>query len=300
MKLRLGTRGSRLALAQSNGIKSRLEALGHEVVLQVIQTQGDLHRDVAFENLGAAGIFVRSLEQALVRGEVDLAVHSYKDLPSDSPSELTVAAVPERRDPADLLLVRADAVDRSAPGPLPLFRGARVGTAAARRRALLLDMRPDLEVGTLRGNVPTRLRKLQDGEHDAIVLAAAGIDRLAQDLDGERSGLLELRLDPERFVPAPSQGALALQVRRDDPAASAVAVLNDADVYRCVQAERLLLERMDAGCHVAFGAWCRSTEEGLRMNAIFGGREMQRGLRRASGLGCDPERLAREVWEQLK
>ena len=120
MKLRLGTRGSKLALTQSNWVKSQLEAHGHEVTLEIIQTQGDLHRDVAFENLGAAGVFVRSLEQALLRGEVDLAVHSYKDLPSDSPEGLVVAAIPERRDPADVLLVRQDALDESADGPLPL------------------------------------------------------------------------------------------------------------------------------------------------------------------------------------
>lgn len=302
--LRLGTRGSKLALTQSNWVKSQLEAEGHEVVVQIIQTQGDLNRDVAFENLGAAGVFVRSLEQALLRGEVDLAVHSYKDLPSDSPEGLVVAAIPERRDPADVLLVRADAVDEGEEGPLPLRKGARVGTAAARRRALLLDVRPDLQVGMLRGNVPTRIRKLQDGEHDAIVLAAAGLDRLAHELVDERGGLVELRLDTELFVPAPSQGALALQVRRDDPAEAAVGALDDVAVRRCVQAERRLLEKMNAGCHVPFGAWCRpvdgSESAGLRMDAVFGKPSEARGLRRASGEGNDPDELAAELWEALR
>lgn len=307
ISIRLGTRGSKLALTQSNGVKSRLEALGHEVTLQIIETQGDLHRDVAFENLGAAGVFVRSLEQALLRGEVDLAVHSYKDLPSDSPEGLVVAAIPERRDPADVLLVRADAVDDAADGPLPLRRGARVGTAAARRRALLRHVRPDLEVGMLRGNVPTRIRKLRDGEHHAIVLAAAGLDRLSHELVDARDGLRELRLDTELFVPAPSQGALALQVRRDDPAEAAVAALDDAAVRRCVQAERNLLERMDAGCHVPFGAWCRPADEAashggglLHMDAIFGDPADPEGLRRASGEGTDPEELARRLAEELR
>lgn len=303
MKIVLGTRGSKLALTQSNWVKSCLESHGHEVTLQIIQTQGDLHRDVAFENLGAAGVFVRSLEQALLRGEVDLAVHSYKDLPSDSPAGLVVAAIPERRDPADVLLVHQDALDEGAEGPLPLRSGARVGTAAARRRALLLDVRPDLQVGMLRGNVPTRIRKLRDGKHDAIVLAAAGLDRLAHELSDVRSGLVELRLDTELFVPAPSQGALALQVRRDDPAEAAVGALDDAEVRRCVRAERSLLEKMDAGCHVPFGAWCRpdgsDTNSCLRLDAIFGDPGDERGLRRASATGDDAEVLAQELRARL-
>lgn len=299
----LGTRGSQLALTQSNWVKSGLEALGHTVELRIIQTQGDLDRDSAFENLGAAGVFVRSLEQALLRGEVDLAVHSYKDLPSESPPDLMVAAVPERRDPADVLLSRAEVLDESAAGLLPLREGARVGTAAARRKALLRELRPDLRLGILRGNVPTRIRKLLDGEHDAIVLAAAGLDRLAGETADLRRELAEIRLDPEVFVPAPSQGALALQVRRGDPAEAAVGDLDDADVRRSVHAERRLLELMQGGCHVPFGAWCRpAAEDGvLRMDAIFGDPDDPSApLRRARGRSADAESLAGELSERLR
>jgi hydroxymethylbilane synthase len=256
--LRLGTRGSELARTQSGTVAAALERLGLAVELVVIKTAGDRDATGAFASIGPQGVFVREIEQALVERRIELAVHSFKDLPTKSPAELTVAAVPERVDPADLLLVRREALDDAEGGWLPLKRGARVGTASARRRAWLKHFRPDVAVEPLRGNVPTRLRRLEEGAFDAIVLAAAGIARLeAGPRLGARSGVAVLRLDPERFVPAPAQGALAVQCRRDDERVlAALAELDDAPSRAAVTAEREALARAEAGCDVAFGAYC--------------------------------------------
>lgn len=299
MKLRIGTRGSALALAQAGDVAARLrQRAGVDAVeLLPIQTAGDSDRTSPFARVGAAGIFVRAIERALAEGEVDLAVHSYKDLPSESPEGLVVAAVPEREDPRDRLLVRAEA---NAPerGLLPLQSGARVGTASARRAALIHSLRPDLEVEHLRGNVPTRVERLRAGDFDAILLAGAGIDRLT------RAGQLALGgeiaahdLDPERFVPAPSQGAIACQVRAGDEATrEAVASLDDAAAHRPVRAERALLARVQAGCDVPFGAWCRADGDALTLFAFFEG---DRGPRTARATGAEPDGLADEVFARL-
>ena len=306
MKLRLGTRGSRLALCQSGSIADLLRAAGHEVELVEISTRGDRQRELAFEQIGAPGVFVRELERQLVDGAVDLVVHSYKDLPTDSPPELTVAAIPGREDAADRLLVRPGMIDRDSRDVLPLPAGARIGSASARRRALVLDLRPDLEVVHLRGNVPTRIDKLRSGGYDAILLAAAGLDRLSAELDLD--GLVDLRLDPAVFVPAPSQGALAVQVRRaetpdpkndrDRDIHRAVAALDDLDVRRVVGAERHLQARLEGGCSIAFGAWCRTDQDGrLHMEAAFA---VDGPLLRASGTGHDPAELADRLVPTLR
>lgn len=312
MKIRLGTRGSQLARAQSGMVGRRLQDAGHDVETIVVETTGDRDRDSAFSALGAPGVFVREIERALQEERIDLAVHSYKDLPSDSPEGLVIAAVPERRDPADVLVVRPDVVDRETEGILPLPRGARVGTGAARRQAILHDLRPDLEVGLLRGNVPTRLQKLRDGEHDAILLAAAGLERL-DDVTAEiRRELVEVRLDTAIFVPAPSQGALALQVREDDlDARRAVGELDDGVAHHSVRAERRLLKLVEGGCHIPFGAWCRADGDDdpalpsdpgaemplLRMTGVFG---VDGTLRRAEHANRDPMALADALAAELK
>ena len=222
-KLKLGTRGSDLARTQSETIAAALRRAGYDVELTIIKTSGDQNQTALFGSIGPQGVFVREIEQALVERRIELAVHSFKDLPTSSPAELVVAAVPARIDPADLLLVRRSAL---ADGDdwMPVAQGARVGTASARRRVWLRHFRPDLEIEPLRGNVPTRVRKLAEGAFDAILLAAAGVERLQA--EQRLAGLDDIevrRLDPRRFVPAPAQGALALQCRRDD--ASVLAAL---------------------------------------------------------------------------
>ena len=303
MKLTIGTRGSDLAMAQARDIARRLGADGHEATIEVVKTSGDRDKTSAFAAIGAPGVFVRELENALREGRVDVAVHCYKDLPSVGPDDLAVVAMLDRADQADALFVREDTLDESG-GFLPLARDARVGSASARRVALVKAERPDITCGLLRGNVPTRLAKLVAGEHDAILLATAGLRRLeAAAARGENdfalpAGLVELRLDPERFVPAPSQGALALQVRADDAGArEACAALDDADEHAQVLAERELLALVEAGCQVPFGAWCRRTDVG-RLE-LFAALEQDGAMRRAVARGEDPRDLARAAFAEL-
>ncbi len=299
MKIRLGTRGSRLALVQSGWVAERLRDLGHEVEMITIRTQGDQQQDRAFSQIGQPGVFVREIERALQDERIDLAVHSYKDLPSQGPEDLTIAAVPERLDVADRLLIRESAytTETDPSGLLPLRESARVGTASARRTALLAHFRPDLHTELLRGNLPRRVERLRDGDFDAILLAAAGLDRLERDGGLDMTGIRQLRLDPWRFVPAPSQGALALQTRAHDPAEQAAAELDDAVGHRAVRAERAVLSRVEGGCHVAFGAWCRHAEAELEVVAVLGG---DKAMARAEARGRDPEALGDELVVQLK
>ena len=302
MKLRIGTRGSALALAQANDVAARLATAGHKAEIVVISTEGDRVTDRSFIEVGAFGVFVREIESALLSREVDVAVHSYKDLPSRGPEGLMIGAVPERVDAADVLLVRRDAV--VAPrGGLPLADGARVGTSATRRRALLLDARPDLRIDLLRGNVPTRVRSLAEGRFDAIVLAAAGLSRLARVNGPDRLTLPEditvVRLDPLVFVPAPSQGAIAMQVRTDDRLVrSAVAVMDDAVCRRTLRAERQALALAEGGCTLPFGAWCTAHTMGaLTLTAALG---LDDGtVARSSATGDDPDAVASEAWQAL-
>lgn len=302
MRIRIGTRGSQLARAQSGNVGRALEELGHEIEFVIIKTEGDVQDKRPFEEIGAPGVFVRQIEQALLEERVDVAVHSYKDLPSMGPEELVVAAVPAREDPRDLLLVRVEA--RTAEQTLPVVPKARVGTASARRSALLTDARSDIEIELLRGNVPTRLRRLREGDFDAIVLAAAGLARL--DAERKRSGeepldyvgIEKTALDPAIFVPAPTQGAVAVQVRADDrPVRETVARLDDPATRRCTEVERRLLARVEGGCNVAFGAWCREVNgTELRLDAVL---EVNGGLVRAGESGNDPRALADGVYDRL-
>ncbi|HEY8518705.1 MAG TPA: hydroxymethylbilane synthase [Gammaproteobacteria bacterium] len=299
MKLRIGTRGSALARTQASYVAERLRAAGLDSELVIIKTSGDRSDAPSFGSIGPQGVFVREIEQALIDGAVDLAVHSFKDLPTRSPAELVIAAVPPREDAADVLLARPAAFADDAGGLLPLREGARVGTSSARRQVWLRHLRPDLVVEPLRGNVPTRIRRLADGDFDAVVLAAAGIDRLtgAGALDGALDGLVVRRLDPERFVPAPAQGALAVQCRRGaERVRAALAALDDAESRTRVEAERAALARAEGGCDVAFGAHCVRNGTGFRLSAMLerGGR-----VRAAAADGATPAELAARVWARL-
>jgi hydroxymethylbilane synthase len=302
MILRIGTRGSALARAQASDVARRLESAGHSTELVIITTLGDQASDRAFTDVGAFGIFVREIEAALMAGHVDLAVHSYKDLPSQGPEELVIAAVPERLDAADVLLVREDVLESSG-GALPLRAGARVGTSAARRTAWLRALQPDLVIDLLRGNVPTRVRALVDGRFDAIVLAAAGLARLERATGDDRltlpTGIARVRLDPERFVPAPSQGAIALQVRRAATAVHlAVAGINDPSTASALQAERAALRLAEGGCTLPFGAWCREDpDSGLTLLAALGCDDGT--MVRAQAGNGEPDALAASVWADL-
>jgi len=318
--IRIGSRGSALALSQTNDVAESLRALGHDPEVIVISTAGD--RDVSdrFSDIGAPGVFVREIEAALLDGEIDAAVHSYKDLPSQSPEGLVVAAVPERLDPADRLIIRPEAFTDADPGlefadgakgnsqedgaaaiSLPLVEGAAVGTSSERRRAWLRAVRPDLDLLPIRGNVPTRVNKLREGPFDAIVLASAGMERLER-ASGETGldlgGLINIRLDPEAFVPAPSQGAIAVQCREADPVEAALAVLHDVAAAQPVRVERQLLRLVDGGCSLPFGAWCRVLEDGdLELVAAL---ETDNEVLRVGQRGSDADLLAEEIWRRLQ
>ena len=260
MNLRLGTRGSHLARTQATGVADWLAELGHDAELSIISTAGDRSTATSFGSIGPQGVFVREIEHALLDGEVDIAIHSYKDLPTQSPDDLTIGAVPERLDPADVLVITRAAATNSAKA-LPIAVGARVGTASARRQAWIRHLRPDIRIVPIRGNVPTRINRLRTGL-DGVVLAAAGIQRLRRSpLDGVADPVTDEfvvhRLAPQDFVPAPAQGALAIQCRRaDEGLCKLLKSLDHAATRQAVAAERNLLARVEGGCDLAFGAWC--------------------------------------------
>ena len=250
-KIRIGTRGSDLALWQAHFVRRQLEEIGCEVSIQIIVTQGDRIQDLSFDKLEGKGFFTKETEQALLNGEVDLAVHSHKDLETTQPSGLHIAAVSYREDASELLLMRREAFDASQAWNLKA--NAVIGTSSARRKAQIIAQRPDLAIKELRGNVPTRIDKLRQGQYDAILLARAGVLRLELDL----SDLETIVLDPTSFIPAPAQGVLGLQTRVDDVVTTEILQkLHHSDVATRIGLERSVLRQMDGGCQLPLGVYC--------------------------------------------
>lgn len=245
--LRIGTRGSLLAKWQAESVRKQLfAATGAEAEIIIIKTAGDKMQQAPLTQIGGKGIFIKELEEALLDESIDLAVHSVKDIPTETPSRLSFPAVCRRDDIRDCLI--------SATGSTldNLRRGARVGTSSLRRQAQLLHLRPDLDIRELRGNVDTRLRKVEGGEYDAIVLAKAGLDRLGW---GQR---ISETFSPEVFMPAVGQGAIAVETRLgDNQAAELVEKLDDAETRSAIIAERAMLKALQGGCQVPIGAWAR-------------------------------------------
>jgi hydroxymethylbilane synthase len=301
MKIKIGTRGSHLARTQSTTVANALAAQGHETELVIIRTAGDVSQAASFGSIGPQGVFVREIEQALIDGRIDVAVHSCKDLPTSSHEDLVIAAIPLRHDAADMLIANRR-VSHHDGGSIPLTAGAVVGTSSARRQSWIKHLRPDLEFKPLRGNVPTRIGRLEEG-YDAILLAAAGLERLATKLLGDDGPEIELgaydvtRLDPRVFVPAPAQGALALQCRADaNEVVTALAALDDPTSRACVMAERDVLERVEGGCDLAFGAYCRPIESGCEFVAML---ERDGQLLRDIQHDDNPAALAASIWETI-
>jgi hydroxymethylbilane synthase len=276
LPLRLGTRGSALALAQARWVAERLAG---EAELVTITTSGDRG------SKDDKSRFVKEIEEALLAGEIDLAVHSAKDVPGDLPAGLSIVGVPERADPYDALC-GAESLDE-------LAAGAVVGTASVRRRAQLLALRPDLEVRDLRGNVDTRLRRLADGDYDAIVLARAGLQRLGRAGDGSPLPAL---------VPAPGQGCLALEARADDErAAAAAAELTDRDALVALTAERALVTALGATCNTPIGAFAGGRDGALALSAFVGLPDGSHWIRdELDGDPGEPSALGRAVAERLE
>lgn len=255
-KITIGSRGSDLALWQANHVKRQLENLGHTVEIKVIITQGDAIQHLSFDKLEGKGFFTKEIESALLDKSIDLAVHSHKDLETNPPAGLIIAAVSEREDPSDLLLIAKSKVDTTQPWNLAL--DASIGTSSARRKSQILRFRNDLNISDLRGNVPTRIQKLRDGNYDAIVLAKAGVDRLQLDL----SEFFVEVLNPTEFVPAPAQGVLGLQIREDDTSmAEIMQHLNHTDVAKRIGIERKVLNLLDGGCQLPLGVYCPNEKQ---------------------------------------
>ena len=288
--IRIGSRGSQLALWQSNHIADALRAAGHDVSLEIIHTTGDRLQNVTFAQVGSKGMFTKEIEEALVADQIDLAVHSLKDLPTELAEPFAIAAIPARVDPRDALVSEKFASFAELP------QGAKVGTSSLRRQAQLRAQRSDLEYVEFRGNVDTRLRKLAEGQVQAVVLAAAGLERL-----GKTEWIRE-RFDAEIVCPAAGQGALAIECRCDDAAThSAVRFLDDADTHFAVTAERSALNALGGGCQVPIGVYCvRMGVEFLLRGAVA--QPDGRLLLRAETRGTDAvemgSRLAQHLLEQ--
>ena len=261
MNLRIGSRGSQLALWQANHVAALLRERGHTVEIEIIKTTGDRLQEVTFAQVGSKGMFTKEIEETLAEGRVHLAVHSLKDLPTELPAPFTLAATPPRVDPRDVLV----SVKYHSLHVLP--QGAVVGTSSQRRRAQLIALRPDIEAVEFRGNVDTRLGKLAAGKVDAILLAAAGLDRL-----GKTEWVRE-RLDPHQFCPAAGQGSLGIESRKDDAETiAAIAFLDDPATRYAVTAERAALAALGGGCQVPIGIHCRIApqDEAGEWQEIFG------------------------------
>ncbi len=290
-ELVIGTRGSKLALWQAEWVHARLRQLepGLAVSLKRIKTTGDKILDTPLATIGGKGLFVKEIEDALLRGEIDLAVHSMKDVPTHLPAGLEILSIPEREDPRDVLISRNGVTLKQ------LEAGSRIGTSSLRRQAQLLNVRPDLSIQILRGNLDTRLRKLEAGEYDGIILAAAGLRRL-----GWTDRVTEY-LSPEVCLPAIGQGALALEGRADDPfVRDAAARLEHRPTRIAVTAERALLERLEGGCQVPIAAYATIAGDRLTMSALVAGVNGRRLVRDSiQGPVTEAHKLGTRLAERL-
>ena len=285
--LRIGSRGSQLALWQANHVAALLREQGHGVSIEVIRTTGDKITDVALAKVGTKGMFTKEIEEALASKQIDLAVHSMKDVPTELAPEFDLAAIMKREDARDAFL----SVQHHRIETLP--QGARVGTSSLRRQCQLRALRPDLEIIPLRGNVDTRLKKLESGEYEAIILAAAGVHRLGLDQH------LRCQIPAETMCPAAGQGALAIEIRRADSSLrSLLSFLDHADTRAAITCERAVLGGLGGGCQVPIGAFAEKRCGTLHLTAIVGSPDGREVLRE-QGSGSDPEELGRRMAEAL-
>jgi hydroxymethylbilane synthase len=296
---RIGTRGSDLALWQAHTVEGLLSELGYKTVIEIIKTRGDLIDNIPLSELEGKNYFTKELEDAQLEGRVDLAVHSLKDLATDMVPGLVLTAMIGREDPRDALLVRPEVLDKArleAGETLPLKDGARIGTSAARRQAILRYLRPDLEIADLRGNVPTRVNRLRDGNYDAILLAQAGIKRLELDL----SDLFVKPLPENEFVPAPAQGMLGIQCRDEADWRAHLAKLDCPEAGRGVAAERELLKNLEGGCQLPFGINIKPVDGAWKLEAFLASMTEGPEPLRFTLEGSDLDALKAEAWGRLK
>jgi len=285
--LRIGSRGSQLALWQANHIADLLRQHGHQIEIEIIKTTGDKITDVALAKVGTKGMFTKEIEEALAEGRVDLAVHSLKDLPTEIEGGFEIAAITKRENPRDVFCsCRFGSIDE-------LPHGARVGTSSLRRQAQLKALRPDLKIHPLRGNVDTRLRKLESGDFDAVILAAAGLTRLG------KTDLVRQIIPADVVCPAAGQGALGIEIRAGDSAVrQELRFLDDAEARRATTCERALLSKLGGGCQVPIGAFAEIRAGRLHLEAIVADPDGSSVIRESRD-GTDPIQLGEEVGEVL-
>lgn len=285
--LRIGSRGSQLALWQAHHISDLLREQGHEVQLEIIKTTGDKILDVALAKVGTKGMFTKEIEEALEAGTVDLAVHSLKDLPTELAGPFEIAAITKRVDPRDAFLsVKYNSIEE-------LPQRAKVGTSSLRRQAQLMQVRPDLDIHPLRGNVDTRVRKLEEGEYDAIILAAAGLTRLG------KTQLVKQVIPAEVMCSAAGQGALGIEIRKGDTRMREIlAFLNDPDARAATTCERALLNQLGGGCQVPIGAFAEVKNGTIHLNAICAHPDGSTLLREVQ-TGTDPVELGERTGKLL-
>jgi hydroxymethylbilane synthase len=290
--LRIGSRGSDLALWQARHVASRLNAPSE---LVVIRTAGDQIQHLSLDKVEGKGFFTKEIETALMSGQIDLAVHSYKDLPIEEPAGLEIVAVPARGPVRDVVVTQ-DLAQRSV-RLWSLMEGCRVGTSSLRRKAQILSLRPDLAVVDLRGNVPTRIAKVTSGALDAVILAEAGLLRL--NINPQAHGIVMTPIDVSDVCPAPAQGALAIQTRSDDYwARSQVQPLDDPPTVRAVEVERKLLARFGGGCHLPLGAFCRVDGATIDLTALVAAPDGRERVK-AHATGASAARVVDEAYAEL-
>ncbi len=284
----IATRRSRLALWQTEFVAEKLRKLGFSIELVPVETEGDRNL-LPFEQISGQGFFTKAVQDSVLSRQADVAVHSLKDLPTQPHPHLTLAALPHRGEVGDLLLIHPDAYDPSAP-IIPLATGHTVGTSSSRRRSQLQTYRPDLRVEPLRGNVPTRVEKLRSGKYGAIVLAAAGVRRLQLDT----SPLIEFPLPIEKFVPAPGQGTIAVECRRDDTELiDILKKIHDPSIETAVRLERGLMRELEGGCQLPLGAHAKV--EGPSIAFLVWYRDRTFTVR-----GSEPKKVLEEAMERIK
>jgi len=292
MKIKIGTRGSKLALWQAEHVAGLID--NDQTEVKIIKTKGDKIKNVSFDKIEGKGFFTKEIEEALLKGKIDLAVHSLKDLPTEDHPDLKIAAILKRENPADLLIFNPKNSDST--GLLPIKEKSKIGTSSMRRFAQLKNIDPSLEIVPLRGNVNTRLKKLKQGLVDGIILAYAGVTRLKLNLNGFDKHLLPY----DFFLPAPGQGALALQIRKSDKILSdKIKSLNDEETEKQVKAERFFLSSFGGGCHIPLGAFSFFSKQKLVLMGLVAAPDGSKIIK-GKILGDDPRKIGKGLASILK
>lgn len=292
--IKIGSRGSKLALWQAHYLQDRLQEHNIDSEIIVIKTRGDQIQHLSFDKIEGKGFFTKELEDALLQGDIDMAVHSMKDMPTTSPEGLCLTAVSYRENPADTLLIRKECLDKAQ--DFRLKSNAVVGSSSGRRKSQMTTLRPDVTMEDIRGNVPTRINKLREGQFDAIILAKAGLNRLELDLDD----LEVIDLHPSEFVPAPAQGVLAYQCRVQDlPTRRLLKKIHHSEVSTVTNVERRVLQMMDGGCHLPLGVYCHKDANGYYHVEAYFGKDPDKPGKKVSISYSTTSGLADKVYQSL-